>query len=259
MRDGGLATIGGGNHFVEIGVVEEILDASLARIWGVRRGQLSILVHSGSRNVGRAIGGLWRDRARSRWPEGHRHPPGGLFPLVDPDEIGEYLRAEATAANYGFLNRALLAERVRLRLREQFGDLPIPLIFDLPHNLTFPHDPGWITWKGACPAHAGQPVIIPGSMGAASYLAVGRGSETHPCSASHGTGRRLGRFEMTRQGARHGPLGLEGVDCVTLRAERVIEEAPVAYKPIEPVVQAQVEARILDPVARCAPVLTFKG
>lgn len=259
VRDGGLATIGGGNHFVEIGVVEEILDASVAYAWGVRRGQLSILVHSGSRNVGRAIGGLWRDQARSSWPTGHPYPPGELFPLIDPDQIRDYLSAEATAANYGFLNRALLAELVRVRLRERLGDLTIPLIFDLPHNLTFSHDPGWITRKGACPAHDGQPVIVPGSMGTASYLAVGRGSEAHLCSASHGAGRQLGRFEMTRRGSRIEQLGLEGVDCVTLRQQRVLEEAPAAYKPIDPVIEAQVEARILDPVARLRPVLTFKG
>lgn len=266
VRDGGMATIGGGNHFVELQVVEEVVDRALAHAWGVRPGQVAFMIHSGSRGVGKHVGAAWRDKARATWPKGHRHPDEGLFSLSladRPDLVAGYLEAEATAANYGFVNRLLLAELMRLRLRQIFGaDLAAPLVYDLPHNITLPAGmpSRWITRKGACPADAGQPVIIPGSMGAPSYLLVGRGQPAFLCSASHGAGRAKSRFTMsnhTDQDAH--ALGLEGVDCITLREERRIEEAPAAYKPIGPVIDCQVAAGMIDVVARLRPLMTFKA
>jgi tRNA-splicing ligase RtcB len=169
VRDGGLATIGGGNHFVEVQWVEQIENPKLAYQWGIRAGQLAFMIHSGSRLVGKYIGGMWRDRAQATWPQGAKYPPARLFSLstaADPHLVQQYLQAEATAANYGFVNRLLLAELVRLRLRQVYGEVEAPLIYDLPHNITLPEGNGWVTRKGACPAHPDQPVIIPGSMGA---------------------------------------------------------------------------------------------
>lgn len=267
VRDGGMATIGGGNHFVEIQVVEAVMHGGLAHAWGVRAGQLAFMIHSGSRGVGKHVGAAWRDKARAAWPRGQRHPDEGLFALSladHPELVAGYLEAEATAANYGFVNRLLLAELLRLRLRQVFGaGISAPLVYDLPHNITLPaQGPAqrWITRKGACPADAGQPVIIPGSMGASSYLAVGRGASTLLSSASHGAGRARSRFMMSNHsGQDEHALGLTGVDCITLREERRIEEAPAAYKPIEPVIACQVEAGVLDVVARLRPLMTFKA
>ncbi|MCU0541525.1 MAG: RtcB family protein [Oscillatoriaceae cyanobacterium Prado104] len=264
VRDGGLATIGGGNHFVEIQVVEEIFDRATAYTWGVRSGQIAVMVHSGSRNVGKYIGGMWRDRAREAWPKSLKYPESNLFPLsvaANPELVSSYLQAEATAANYGFINRLLLAEILRLRLRQVFGDLEAPLVYDLPHNITLAEGDGWVTRKGACPAHPGQPVIIPGSMGAPSYLLVGKGNDRFLNSASHGAGRARSRFDMSREGAdkSDAALGLTGVDCITLREERRIEEAPAAYKQIQPIIDLQVEAQMVDLVAKMKPVLTFKA
>jgi tRNA-splicing ligase RtcB (3'-phosphate/5'-hydroxy nucleic acid ligase) len=279
VRDGGLGTIGGGNHFVEVQWVESIADRALAHAWGIREGQIAFMIHSGSRNVGKYIGGMWRDRAESHWAKGaatagRPYPESRLFPLsatTDPEAVAEYLQAEATAANYGFVNRLLLAELLRLRLREVYGDLEAPLIYDLPHNITLAEDfegagqpssgQTWISRKGACPAHSGQPVIIPGSMGAASYLLVGRGQAQFLNSASHGAGRLRSRFDLSRAGAKETEqsLGLTGVDCITLRDERRIEEAPAAYKPIDPVIDAQVAAGLVSIVAKLKPILTFKA
>lgn len=264
VRDGGLATIGGGNHFVEIQVVERVEDKATAYAWGVREGQLAFMIHSGSRNVGKYIGGMWRDRAKSAWAKGVKYPESGLFPLsvaANPELITSYLQAEATAANYAFINRLLLAELLRLRLREVYGNVEAPLVYDLPHNITLKEGAGWVTRKGACPAHPGQPVIIPGSMGAASYLLIGKGNPKFLSSASHGAGRMRSRFDLTRQGAdqTEATLGLTGVDCITLREERRIEEAPAAYKPIVPVIDAQVEEKMVSVVAKMKPVLTFKA
>jgi tRNA-splicing ligase RtcB (3'-phosphate/5'-hydroxy nucleic acid ligase) len=264
VRDGGLGTIGSGNHFVEVQRVDKVENRALAHAWGVREGQLAFMVHSGSRNVGKYIGGMWRDRAKAAWPKGLKYPESQIFPLSvhsHPELVASYLEAEATAANYGFLNRLLLAELLRLRLREVYGDVEAPLVYDLPHNITLPEGRGWVTRKGACPAYPEQPVIIPGSMGAYSYLMVGKGNPAFCNSASHGAGRVRSRFDLNRRGASESEaeLGLTGVDCITLREERRIEEAPAAYKPIQSVIDVQVAAQMVGVVARLSPVLTFKA
>ncbi|MDF5706889.1 MAG: RtcB family protein [Nostoc sp. S4] len=264
VRDGGLATIGGGNHFVEVQRVDKVENRALAHTWGVREGQLAFMIHSGSRNVGKYIGGMWRDKAKAAWPKNLKYPDSQIFPLstsYDPELVASYLQAEATAANYGFINRLLLAELLRLRLREIYKDVEAPLIYDLPHNITLPQGEGWVTRKGACPAYPGQPVIIPGSMGAYSYLMVGRGNPAFCNSASHGAGRIRSRFDLNRRGASQceAELGLTKVDCITLREERRIEEAPAAYKPIQSVIDVQVAAGMVDVVAQLSPVLTFKA
>ncbi|QLE51748.1 RtcB family protein [Nostoc sp. C057] len=264
VRDGGLATIGGGNHFVEVQRVDKVENRPLAHAWGVREGQLAFMIHSGSRNVGKYIGGIWRDKAKATWQKGLKYPDSQIFPLSThshPELVASYLQAEATAANYAFINRLLLAELLRLRLREVYKDVEAPLVYDLPHNITLPEGKGWVTRKGACPAHAGQPVIIPGSMGAYSYLMVGKGNPAFCNSASHGAGRIRSRFDLNRRGAsqNEAELGLTGIDCITLREERRIEEAPAAYKPIQSVIDVQVEAEMVDVVARLSPVLTFKA
>jgi tRNA-splicing ligase RtcB/Helicase conserved C-terminal domain len=222
-------------------------------------------IHSGSRTVGKYIGGMWRDRAKAAWLKDYPFPQSSLFALstaTNPDLVAEYLEAEATAANYAFVNRLILAELIRLRLREVYGDLAAPLVCDLPHNLTFPDGDGWIVRKGACAAGAGQLLITPGSMGTPSYLLSGLGNDRYLNSAAHGAGRAISRFELTRAGANYteSDLGLtSGVDCITLRPERRIEEAPAAYKSIDRVIDTQVAAGMVAVVAKMRPILTFKA
>lgn len=264
VRDGDLGTIGGGNHFVEIQVVTEVHNPQLAYRSQVKVGQLAIAIHSGSRTVGKYIGGMWRDRAKAAWLKGYPFPQSSLFSLsttTSPDLVAEYLEAEATAANYAFVNRLILAELLRLRLRQVYGDLAAPLVCDLPHNLTFPKDDGWIVRKGACAAESGQLLITPGSMGTPSYLLSGLGCDRYLNSAAHGAGRTISRFELTRAGANYteSDLGLTGVDCITLRPERRIEEAPAAYKSIERTIETQVAAGMVEVVAKMRPILTFKA
>jgi tRNA-splicing ligase RtcB len=258
IREDGLGTVGRGNHFVELQVVEEVLDPKRAWAWGVRRGQLVAMIHSGSRHVGGHIGKRWVEKAREAWPVAARYPESGIFSLSwrsTPALCHAYLEAEATAAHYGAINRALLGELLRRRLREVYGDRAAALVYDLPHNLTLKEGDRYVARKGACPAHAEQPVIIPGSMGAASFLLVGHGSEQCIRSASHGAGRAVARIDMSRVKS----LGLDGVECITLRDERRVEEAPAAYKPIGPVIDAQVEAGLVSVVARFRPLVTFKA
>ncbi|MEM9489675.1 MAG: RtcB family protein, partial [Myxococcota bacterium] len=257
IRDPTIGTVGGGNHFVELQVVAEILDRRRAYAWGIRKGAITAMIHSGSRLIGVHIGNDWMARAKQRWPTGVKHPTSGIYPLHG-EVASQYLEAMNTAANYASVNRLLLGELVRLRMREVYGDdIEAPLVFDVPHNIVLREGDLYVHRKGATPAHAEQPVLIPGSMGHPSFLMVGLGNERYLSSASHGAGRALTRFAMRQR--RPDELGLSGVECITLKKERLIQEAPAAYKPIQPVVDIQAEAGIVAPVARFTPLLTFKA
>jgi len=207
VRDPSLATVGGGNHFVEIQVVDEVIDRKRGFEWGVKAGQVGFMIHSGSRLAGVAIGNVWIDKAKKEWPEGVSHPPNGIFPLYG-QSAREYLIAMNSASNYASVNRLLLAELVRLRIREVYGTgVEAPLVFDVPHNVVLEENGLFVHRKGATPAHAGQPVLIPGSMGHPSFLMVGLGNERYLSSASHGAGRSKTRYDMRRK--EYGDLGLD--------------------------------------------------
>lgn len=259
LRDPGLATIGGGNHFVEIQQVAEVLDRHLAYQLGVRTGQLAVMVHTGSRDVGFYVGQRWMDIAKQEWPTGIKHPESGIYGLVGP-LAQEYLSAMHAAAHYADANRALIIELVRQRMRQVFGQLTMPLVTDVPHNIVLAEEGGNVHRKGATPAHLGQPLLIPGSMGDDSYLLDGLGMQRFASSASHGAGRAVSRMEMSWQAKQAGKLSSSrAFECITLKEERLIEEAPSAYKPIGPVIQSQVEEGLVQTIARFTPILTFKA
>lgn len=259
IRDSFMGTIGGGNHFVEIQEVVEILDRGWAFRWGVRRNQLAVMVHSGSRSVGVAVGNAWMSHARETWPEGEPYPENGIFALHG-EAAQRYVVAMNTAANYAAVNRLLLAEIVRDRIREVFSrELEAPLVFDVPHNVVTRESGLFVHRKGATPAFEGQPVLVPGSMGQSSFLMVGHGNARFLRSASHGAGRKLSRGRMHHMAKRGEDLGLAGVECITLKEERVIQEAPTAYKDIGPVIDVQAKMGIASPVVRFRPIMTFKA
>lgn len=259
IRDSALATLGGGNHFLEIQVVEEIFDKKLAFQWGIKVQQLAMMIHTGSRSVGNYVGNLWKDKAKQIWPKDMKHPESGIYP-VRGEAAHAYYCAMNTASNYANLNRLILAELVRLRMREVFSsDLEMPLIYDAPHNTISVEADRFIHRKGATPAYSDQPVLIPGSMGQASYLMVGLGNQQFHQSASHGAGRALSRGQMFKKHKKGEDLGLGCVDCITLKEERMIEEAPYAYKDIDAVIKVQMDHGIVKPVAKLRPLLTFKG
>lgn len=259
IRAPDFAHIGAGNHFLEVQHVAEVLDRHRAYEMGVRSGQLAIMVHTGSRDVGSYVGQRWMDRAKAEWPAGLKHPESGLYGLVGP-LAQEYLAAMHSAAHYADANRALVMELVRQRIRQVYGEVAMPLVCDVPHNIVLAEKEGNVHRKGATPAHPGQPLLIPGSMGDDSYLLDGLGNERFASSASHGAGRAVSRMEMTWKSKKEASsMSARQFECITLREERRIEEAPSAYKPIGPVIQSQVEEGLVRPVARLSPILTFKA
>ncbi len=287
-RDPQIGCVGGGNHFVELQRIDALLDGHTARAWGLSRGNLAIMVHSGSVGLGHAIGGYFMDRAREIFPAGIKAPKGGFFPLPVRGPRAEeglfYLDGMGNAANFAFANRLFLGLMAVRAIEEASGrSITSKLVYDAPHNLVFRDGDTCLHRKGATPAHGpsdtdwlGKPVIIPGSMGASSYLLAGSGNQAALESACHGAGRALSRGRaahasrerFVRATARlrvvgpidpRSPALARRRDILEAYEKRVMEEAPYAYKAVEPVVDSVEEAGIARKVARLWPLCTVKG
>ena len=134
IRDPGLGTPGGGNHFVELQIVDEILDRHAAYAAGLVKGEVVVMIHTGSRDVGFHVGSRWMDRARAAWPKGLKHPDSKLYGLAG-ELADEYLTAMGTAARYAWANRMVLGEMVRQEMEAAVGGLRARLVVDVPHNV----------------------------------------------------------------------------------------------------------------------------
>ena len=256
FRDPCLGTPGAGNHFVELQVVDAVLDRHAAWNARLKADDVVVMIHSGSRDLGFHVGQAWMDRARAEWPRGVRHPESGLYGLAGP-LAHEYLQAIGVASRYAWANRVVLAELVRQDLEATLGAAGSRLVVDVPHNVVLREDGLNVHRKGATPAHAGDLALIPGSMGDASYLVTGLGHEDWLHSCSHGAGRRMRRQQV--RALRAEPAAGQSWQCVTLREERRIEEAPQAYKPIGPVIEAQEQAGLIRAAVKLRPWVTFKA
>jgi tRNA-splicing ligase RtcB len=279
-RDGQIGSIGGGNHFVEIQRVEEIFDGATAHGWGLKRGAITIMAHSGSVGIGHLAGAHFSDLARDAFPRALPRPNHGFYPLPALAQAGRrYLSAMGNAANFAFANRLFLGLMTVRALSEALGrTVGARLVYDAPHNLIWDEGDGrMIHRKGACPADgpsddaefpSGHPVIIPGSMGASSYVLRGHGATASLCSACHGAGR-LGPRQQGRRGSAAELEPLRVVTKVDQRRLRrdvrqdwersLMEEAPSRYKDVTPVIDTVAAAGIAGKVARLWPLLTVKG
>lgn len=260
MRDPTLGTIGASNHFAEFQVVSEIKNKGLAYQLGVKPGQVMIMIHSGSRDVGFYVGNQWMNIAKEQWVKtGKKHPENKAF-AIEGELSFKYMKAMTVAAHYATVNRALLAEIVRQRITQLTKKDNNHLIVDVPHNIIISEDIGNVHRKGATPAHENDLLLIPGSMGHESYILNGLGNEKWLKSASHGAGRNISRNKMSFKSKKSKDwLKLDSVECITLKEERKIEEAPGAYKEIGEVIQSQVDEQTVDIVAVTRPICTFKA
>ena len=237
-----LGTLGRGNHFVELQADEQ--------------GGLWLMVHSGSRGMGQAI----REGHERR---GRRNGAGLLVLDADSDEGRAYLRDVAWALDYAERSRDRMVRCVRDVLRDLFGvEAKEETWISCHHNFvrreTHAGEPLWVHRKGAISARAGEVGIIPGSMGTPSFHVEGRGCAAALCSSSHGAGRtmsrQLARRKITGQRLR---ASMQGIWFDQRLAERLVEEAPDAYKDIGAVMRAQKE--LTRSIRRLTPVLAFKG
>jgi tRNA-splicing ligase RtcB len=281
-----LGTLGGGNHFIELQRVERLYDAKSAAALGLFEGQLTILIHTGSRGLGHQIctdSVREMDRALSR--EGIRLVDRQLAcaPFSSP-EGQSYYAAMCAAANFAWSNRQVLTHRVREVFSRMLGSRPEfwpRIVYDVAHNIakveTYGGQRLCIHRKGATRAfgpgnpelpaayqESGQPVFIPGSMGTASFVLVGR-SESQAisfASACHGAGRQLSRAAAKRQvvGAElRKALNAQGIIVECPSNAELAEEAPTAYKDVDRVVDAVDTAGIARKVARLVPLAVLKG
>lgn len=286
-----IGTLGGGNHFIELQRLEQVHDEALARQWGLFVGQLVIMIHSGSRGFGHEIGGHYMTAAQGYCARKHLPTPSrdlAYLPRNSPAGLG-FMGAMQAAANFAFINRQAMAQLVRRNLRHYHGgDLPIPTLYDVPHNIAKVERLGGrsmcVHRKGATRAfppgrmagtpfaETGQPVLIPGSMGTASYILAGtdRGRESL-FSVNHGAGRLMSRKAaagVIRRGRVVKPgkisdqefkASMEGVHLICADRAKIKEEAPAAYKDIDLVIETVVGAGLARSVARLIPLAVLKG
>lgn len=280
-----LGSIGSGNHFVEIGEVQEIFYPEIAQSWGVQQGQMYILIHSGSRGFGHQV---CQDTLDEFLKAGYGKdlPDPQLVAAPIKSKLGEkYFSAMAAAANYAFNNRQQILHRVRHSIATTFHLEPeeIRLIYDVCHNIAKfeEHEVNGkkrqlcVHRKGATRAFGpgakeltplfqktGQPVLVPGDMGRASYLLVGLGNERCWCSCCHGAGRVRSRVQSMKHWRHENPIEYmqkQGVHVMANSFRTIAEEMPNAYKDVDLVINATVEAGLANKVAKLRPRLVIKG
>lgn len=295
-RDSQIGSIGGGNHFVEIQEVKRIIDGTIAHAWGIKPGMVTVMVHTGSVSIGHAAGSFYRDQVRAIYPKDTQHPDNGIFvlPLTESYEEAASLFWDAmhNAANFAYANRMFLALMAWSSLESVCGETEFNLLYDAPHNMVWPSErdgrPTVIHRKGACPSRGfeamagtpfeyfGEPVLVPGSMGASSYVLAGKGFAGTSESAAHGAGRALSRGSSMKRYETEFDEFLQRFRIVTpvdfrrqeIRLRRDIvdkkladlrQEAPFAYKGIGPIIETIEEAGIAKPVVELTPIMTVKG
>jgi len=286
-----LGTLGSGNHFLEIEVVQEIFDETAAAAFGLHKGQIVIMIHSGSRGLGYQI----CDDYLALMVK-HSQETGIMLPdrqlacaYLNSPRGKDYLAAMACGANYAWANRQLLMHRTRevfeKTLRMAPRELGMRLVYDVCHNIakieTFEvqgktknlcvHRKGatraFPAGNDSVPARyrsVGQPVLIPGDMGTGSYVLVGQEkamAETFG-SACHGAGRVMSRTQATKT-ARGRSIARElsdkGILVMASSKGTLSEEMPEAYKNLHDVVQVMHEAGIAKKVARLKSLSCIKG
>ena len=286
-----LGTLGSGNHFVEIGVVETVYDTRAAQVFGLFEGQITLMLHSGSRGLGHQVCDDFLALMSKHVKKlGFNLPDRQLAcAMIQSKEGMRYYNAMACAANYAWANRQILMHRSREVFLRVLGigprDLGMNLIYDVCHNIAKKEKhiidgekrTVCVHRKGATrsfpPGHEalcdqyrniGQPVIIPGDMGTASYVLLGtqKAMEETFGSTCHGAGRVLSRKaakKASKGRAIHRELEDKGILVKWTGRSTLAEEIPEAYKDISEVVEVVHEVGISKKVAKLRPIGVVKG
>ncbi|MDM7934953.1 MAG: RtcB family protein, partial [Methanothrix sp.] len=282
-----LGTIGSGNHFLEIQRVEEIFDEGIAKRFGLFKGQITVMIHCGSRGAGHQI---CTDHLEILSRAVHKYcidiPDKQLAcaPIGTP-EANNYFGAMVCAANYAWANRHIIAHWTREVFDKYFGNPKLDLIYDVAHNVAKieEHDVDgqrmklYVHRKGATRAFGpsrpevpevyrdvGQPVLIPGSMGTPSYVLCGtdKALDLTFGSACHGAGRVMSRSKAIKTFVGRdikASLSREGIVVKANNPKMLAEEAPEVYKPSTEVVDVVHNLGIATKVAKLIPLGVSKG
>ena len=285
-------TLGSGNHFLEIQVVDDIYDGNAAKVMGIdRKGQVMVMIHSGSRGLGHQVCSDYIKVMTNAMRKYNIDVPDRELcsAPVTSDEGQAYLGAMSAAANYAFANRQSMMHWTREAIGKVMGqspeDLDMHLIYDVAHNMgkVEEHDIDGkktkvvVHRKGATrafpPGHpevpakyrdVGQPVLIPGTMGTASYILIGneKSMQLSFGSTAHGAGRFMSRSRAKRQffGKEvQADLSKEGIIVRATKGVVIAEEAPGAYKDVDEVVKVSDAVGIATKAVRLRPIGVIKG
>jgi tRNA-splicing ligase RtcB len=286
-----LGTLGGGNHFIEVDLITDIFDEAAAQVMGLFRGELAVQIHTGSRGFGHQICTDYVRRLQGAISKfGIKLPDKQLVCAPIASEEGQdYLAAMRCGANYAFLNRQILADKVRYAferaLAGKVDTWHLQQVYDIAHNIGKFED-HLIQWKkttvcvhrkGATRAFGpgsdglpseysgiGQPVLVPGSMGTGSWVLTGTQASMLRSfgSSCHGAGRVMSRAQAKRQVWGQDllqQLEEQGIEIRAGSMPGLAEEAPQAYKDVNRVVESVVGAGIAKKVALLRPLVVIKG
>jgi len=282
-----LGTLGSGNHFLEIQVVESVFDDEAARVFGLHEGQIVILIHTGSRGLGHQVCTDYLDIMQQGLKKYKISLPDRQLACVPVrSEEGEgYLKAMAASANFAFANRQMITHWTRGVFNRLLKNGNLRLVYDVAHNIAkfekHQTDKGerevLVHRKGATRAFpkghpdvneeyrgVGQPVLIPGSMGTSSYVLAGEENSMRESygSTCHGAGRAMSRKKASRDISANEllqQLNQKGVKVRGASKRGLTEEQPDAYKDVESVVDVVHEAGLSRKVARLIPIGVIKG
>lgn len=287
--EGQLGSLGAGNHFLELQIVDEVFDAGTASVFGLSKGMLCVMIHCGSRGFGhQTCTDQLAVMAEAMRRYGIEVPDRQLAAVPVRSPEGErYLGAMAASANFAWANRHVLGHEAREAFAAAFDTAPertgMDLVFDVAHNLAKieRHVVGGeqrtvcVHRKGATrafgPGHpelpddlreVGQPVLVPGSMGTASWVLAGTADNPAFSSAAHGAGRLMSRKKAKKiQGGAEVRRSLEdrGISVRPGSVALLSEEAPYAYKDVDEVVEVAHRVGLARKVARLRPVGVVKG
>ncbi|MEW6313729.1 MAG: RtcB family protein [Pseudomonadota bacterium] len=280
-----MGTLGSGNHYLEVQVVDRIYDADAARAFGLHQNQLIVSIHCGSRGLGHQIGTDYLVQLAKTAGRLGIHLPNrelACAPIHSP-EGRQYLGAMNAAINCALANRQILAHLARAAFAQIYPHAELATLFDVSHNTckVETHEVAgrprelYVHRKGAtrafAPGHpslppsyrdAGQPVIMGGSMGTGSYILAGNRANPAFASASHGAGRAMSRTQALKRW--HGKelineLANRGILIRTRSLRGAAEEAPGAYKDVDRVAEATEQAGLARRVAFLRPKVCIKG
>lgn len=282
---GQLGTLGAGNHFLEVQFVDEIFDEKIAKELGIKKNQVTIMIHCGSRGLGHQVASDYIQLMEKEY--GFENlPDRELINAPIKSKLGkDYYAAMCAAANFAFANKQLITHWVREEMERIFPKIKIDVVYDICHNIAKFEEHVidgknkivCIHRKGATRAFGpgrkeipedyrkiGQPVLIPGSMGTASYLLIGtkKAEELTFGSTVHGAGRISSRSkamkELNGEDIKE-ELKKKGIEVHAGSWKSLAEEAPEAYKDIDEVVKVVDDLGISKKVARMKPLAVIKG
>lgn len=284
---GQLGTIGAGNHFLEIQYVDEIFDDKIAKVLQLKKNQVCIMIHCGSRGFGHQIASDYIQLMENEYGSKNLKDRELINAPINSKLGRDYYQAMCCATNYAFANKQLITHNIRQGLKEIFpnGKVKVDVVYDISHNIAKFEEhvvngkkiKVCVHRKGATRSFGpgrieipelyrkiGQPVLIPGSMGTSSYVLIGqeKAEELTFGSSVHGAGRLESRNSaMRRLKAENIKKELEkkGIGIKIGSLKGIVEEAPEVYKDVEEVVNVIHEIGISKKVARLKPLAVIKG